>query len=138
MIVYRREVRFHEIDAAGILFFARYLDYAHEAMDAFFAGLDGGYRALITTRRVGLPAVDVRVAFSAPLHLGQTIRIETRTHRLGRRSAALGYRMVREEDDVLAATVEHTVVTTDLDALRSCEMPPDVRGIFEAHLEVPS
>jgi 4-hydroxybenzoyl-CoA thioesterase len=137
MIVYRRPVRFQEIDAAGIVFFGRYLDYAHEAMEHFFAELEGGYRRLILERRVGLPAVDVKMSFAAPLHFGQTLLVETTTRRLGRRSAVLGYLFVREGDSVVVAEVEHTVVTTDLDGLRSCEMPHDVRLLLTAHQSSP-
>ncbi|MBL9024012.1 MAG: acyl-CoA thioesterase [Myxococcales bacterium] len=135
MIVYERPVRFEEVDAARIVFFGRYLYYAHEAMEHFFAGLDGGYPRLITERGVGLPAVDVRSEFSAPLRYGDRLRIETTTAKLGNRSAVLRYRMRAEASGQVCATVLHTVVATDLAAMRSIDMPSDVRAIFEAHLE---
>ncbi len=36
MIVLEREVRFEDVDPAQIVFFARFLSYAHEAMERFF------------------------------------------------------------------------------------------------------
>ena len=136
MIVYERPIRFEEVDAARIVFFARYLNYAHEAMEHFFAGLEGGYPKLIVGREIGLPAVDVKMQFFAPVRYADALRIETTTARLGTRSATLRYRMFRASDGVQAALVEHTVVTTDLLAVESVEMPADVRAIFSAHLEV--
>jgi 4-hydroxybenzoyl-CoA thioesterase len=44
--------------------------------------------------------------------------------------------MVRAADAALAAEVKHTVVTTDLRVLASCDMPADVRALLNAHLEV--
>lgn len=135
MIAYERPIRFEDVDAARIVFFGRYLFYAHEAMEHFFSGLEGGYPRLILERGVGLPAVDVNVKFSAPVRYGEVLSIETTTAHLGNKSAKLRYRMRRTGDGVVVAEVLHTVVTTDLAAMRSIEMPADVRAVFEAHLE---
>jgi len=133
MIVYERAVRFDEVDRAGIVYFPRYLGYAHEAMEHFFDGLHGGYPRLIVERGIGLPAVDVRASYTAPLRYGDTFVIEITTARIGARSAVLHYRVLRRADGVQAADILHTVVTTDLAAMRSVDMPDDVRAIFELH-----
>jgi 4-hydroxybenzoyl-CoA thioesterase len=135
VVVFRRPIKFEDVDAASIVFFARFLAYAHEAMEAFFDALEGGYARLIVERRVGLPAVHVDMSFASPARYGDALSIETTTARLGGRSAVLRYRMKNEATGALVAEVRHTVVTTDLTTLRSCEMPDDVRGAFAAHLE---
>lgn len=136
MVVYEREVRFQDVDAAGLIFFPNYLTFAHEAMERLFEPLDGGYVRLIRERRVGLPAVKVESEFLAPVRYGERLRIETSVARLGNRSMTLRYRFFRG-DGVQAAEMLHTVVTTDLDAFRSREMPADVRAVAEAELEMP-
>ena len=133
MIRYTRHVRFEEVDAAGILFFARYLSYAHEAMEHFFVGLPGGYPGLIVGRHTGFPAVHVETDHRAPLRYGDVVTIETRCARLGRRSAVLEYVFLRG-DGVVAAVVRHTVVVSDLRTLTSIDMPADVRAAFVARL----
>ena len=135
MIVLERAVRFEDVDAAQMVFFARFLSYAHEAMERFFAELSGGYPRLVGERRVGMPAVHVESDFHVPLRYGDTVRIETSIARLGRRSAVFRYRMFRKLDGALAAEVRHTVVCSDLSAIASREMPDDVRALFEAHVE---
>jgi len=135
MVVLERPIRFEEVDAARIVFFARFSAYAHEAMERFFSPLEGGYPGLILDRRIGLPAVRVEVDFSAPVRYGDALRIETSVARLGNRSATLRYRMFRARDGVLSADLRHTVVTTDLEAMESCPMPDDVRALLAAHLE---
>lgn len=135
MIPYERAIRFEEVDAAGIVFFARFLFYAHDALEHFFSGLPGGYSHLIMQRHTGFPVVDVHVSFKNPVRYGDVLRIETSTMRLGNRSATLRFRMFRKRDDVLAAEIEHTVVMTNLHDLASCDMPDDVRAIFSEHLE---
>jgi len=134
VIAYRRPVRFEDVDAAHIVFFGHYMGYAHEAMEHLFAGVEGGYPGLITRRHVGFPAVKVEASYLAPLRYGEVVDIEVRTARLGNRSATLSYRFVRVHDQVLVAEILHTVVVSDLTSVTSCEMPPDVRAIFEQHL----
>lgn len=132
MIVYRRAVRFEDVDAARILFFGRFFSYAHEAMERFFDDVEGGYVGLITRREIGLPAVKIESTFHAPLRYGDAVDIETSCARVGNRSAVLSYRFVRD-GGVIAAQIQHTVVTTDLKTLRACDMPADVRAVLVAH-----
>ena len=140
MIAFERPIKFEEVDAANIVFFARFVTYAHEAMEHFFGGLAGGYAGLILERRVGLPAVHVEIAFTAPARYGDVLRIETRVARIGNRSAVLWYKMHhagKEGDGRLVCELQHTVVTTDLRTLTSCDMPLDMRALLAQHLEAP-
>ena len=135
MIVLERAIRFEEVDAANIVFFARFFGYAHEAMEQLFAELEGGYARLIGQRRVGMPAVHAEAEFHAPLRYGDSVRIETTVARLGRRSATIRYRLFRKQDGVLSAEVRHTVVCSDLNAIASCDMPGDDGGVLRERNE---
>lgn len=132
-----RPVRFEEVDAAGLLFFPVFAAYAHEAMAALFDDLEGGYPAMIMKRRVGLPAVAMTSQFLSPLRFGDVAEIATSVTRLGNRSAEIHYDFKRKADGVVCSTMSHTVVCTDLDVVKSCAMPPDIRAALEAHLVRP-
>ncbi len=138
MIVHERAVKFEDIDAAGIVFFGKFLNYLHDGMEAFFGGLDGGYSGLINKRRVGFPAVDVHVSYQSPLRFGDVVLLEVETLRLGNHSTTFRQRLVRKSDGVRCAVAELTVVCTLLDEMRSCDMPPDVRALLKKHLIPPS
>ncbi len=135
MIVFERPIKFEEVDAAAIVFFARFVNYAHEAMEHFFSHVPGGYPGLILARRIGFPAVHLDATFASPVRFGEVLRIETRVARLGNRSAVFQYRMINAESGVLAAELRHTVVTSDLRTITSCDMPADVRELLVQHLE---
>jgi len=135
VIALARPVKFEEVDAAGIVFFARFVNYAHEAMENFFSVVEGGYPGLITKRRIGFPAVKLTAGFHRPVRYGDELRIETTVARLGGRSLDFRYRMHLGAD--LAAELVHTVVVTDLDRMKSIDMPADVRAALEAHVETP-
>lgn len=133
MVVYERAVRFEEVDAAHIVFFARFLAYAHEAMEHFFSSLDGGYIRLITERRVGLPAVHVECDFFSPLRYGDVMLVQVTAPRIGTTSATLRYDFTRKADGARVAKVEHVVVATDLTKMTKLPLPDDVRAALAAH-----
>lgn len=134
MFAYERLVRFHETDAAGLVFFPCFFGYAHEAMEQLFGDVPGGYAGMIMQRRVGLPAVQVDATFASPLRYGDTARIEVHVSRLGNRSFELTFEFIRTSDGVHCATLHHTVVATDLVAVTSVDMPEDIRRVVQAHL----
>jgi 4-hydroxybenzoyl-CoA thioesterase len=138
VVVFERPIKFEDVDAAGIVFFARFVAYAHEAMEHFFGALEGGYPKLIMERRVGLPAVHLDVSFKAPARYGDVLRIETTVDRVGNRSAVLRYRMFDASTGALTAEIAHTVVISDLRTITSCEMPGDLRARLVEHLDPPS
>lgn len=138
MVVFERPIKFEDVDAAGIVFFARFATYAHEAMEHFFGTLPGGYPRLIMERRIGLPAVHLDCAYHAPARYGDTLRIETSVDRVGNRSAVLRYRMVHTGTEKLVAELVHTVVISDLRTITSCDMPEDVRARLLEHLNPPT
>jgi 4-hydroxybenzoyl-CoA thioesterase len=135
MIRHDRPVRFEDIDAAGILFFARFLNYCHDAMERLFDGLPGGYVDLITRRRIGFPAVHVDAEFHAPLRFGDVAHIETSVTKVGTSSCTFRYVLTRGRDGLHVATIRHVTVSTDLDAVKKVPLPPDVRALLESHLE---
>lgn len=132
---YERAVRFEEVDAAGIAFFARFFNWCHEAMERFFDGVEGGYVKLITKRRVGFPAVHLTADWKAPLRYGDVVRITTSVTQIGTTSATFRYVLTRTSDGVHAATIEHVTVATNLDTMTKQPLPDDCRRLLEAHRE---
>ena len=83
MFRYERPVRFAEVDAARIVFFARYLDYCHDALEELFGALPGGYARLTMTDDIGIPSVRVEVEYKAPLRYGDVVFIDVDVEAIG-------------------------------------------------------
>jgi 4-hydroxybenzoyl-CoA thioesterase len=132
LIVYQRPIHFDEVDPAGIVFFARYANIAHEAVENFFSSLEGGYPGLVRTRKMGMPIVHLEADFRAPLRYGDTLRVETACAKLGNSSATFVHEMKNGES--LCAVVRHVVVCVRFDDFKSCPMPVDVRARLREHL----
>ena len=133
--VHVHRVRFDEVDAAGIAYFARFFTWCHDAMEAMLAPLDGGYVGLVAARRLGLPAVHVEADFAAPLRFGEPVRIATTVERLGTSSCALRFDLTRGEapGGARVATIRHVVALTDLAVMRARPLPDDVRALLDRH-----
>lgn len=134
MFVYERAVRFEDVDAASIVFFSRFLNYCHEAMEALLAPLEGGYAALIVGRRQGMPAVRVEADFAAPLRFGDRMRIEVTVEHIGKTSCTFRYVFQNAKDGSHVARIRHVVVLCDLNGIKSMPIPNDVRAVLERHL----
>jgi 4-hydroxybenzoyl-CoA thioesterase len=133
MARYERPVRFEDVDAAGIVFFARLFSYCHEAMEALFAPLEGGYVRLINERKIGLPAVKVTADFSAPLRYGDLVRVDVTVSHVGTTSCTFAYLLTRARDGAKAASATHVCVLTDLVKLAKVPIPDDVRAVLDAN-----
>lgn len=131
--VYTRGVRFEEVDAAAIVFFGRFMSYGHEAMEALFGTLPGGYHGVVVGRRIGFPAVHVEADYMAPLRFGDTVRISLDVTKIGTTSCTFRYRMQRQ-DGVAVATLHHTCVCCALEGPTKIPFPADVRALLEAHV----
>jgi 4-hydroxybenzoyl-CoA thioesterase len=137
MFVYVRPVRFEDVDAANIVFFSRFLNYCHEAMEALLEPLPGGYAGLVVKRKIGLPAVHVDADFVSPLRFGDVARVNVTVERIGKSSTTFRYDFSQARDGKPVATIRHVVVLSDLVALRSVPIPDDVRAVLQSHFGGP-
>lgn len=133
MISYRRRVHFEDVDAAGIVFFARYLNFCHEAMENFFADVQGGYAGMVTERRIGLPAVHIEIDYTHPLRYGNAVDIETDVTHIGRSSCTLRYRFIMADTRAPIAVIRHTCVVCELHGPTKIPIPADILAVLEAN-----
>jgi 4-hydroxybenzoyl-CoA thioesterase len=133
LFTFRRPVRFAEVDAAGLVFFPRYHEYCHDALEAFFGELPGGYAALFRERDLGVPTVHLETDFRRPLRYGDVARFETTIERIGRTSVTFHHTIHREGDDTVAATVRQVVVLTRISTLAPIPVTGDILELLEKY-----
>lgn len=133
MFVYDRAVRFEDVDAAGIVFYARFLGYCHDAMERLFDGIEGGYVDLITRRQTGLPAVHANADFQSPLRYGDVARIAVSVTAIGQTSCGLRYVITRARDAKPVAVVDEVHVLVDIPTVKKLAIPADLRALLEKH-----
>jgi YbgC/YbaW family acyl-CoA thioester hydrolase len=82
--VHARRIRWGESDPARIVYTARYLDFAMDAIEAFFSDrLGASFYEFNIDHGCGTPFVHVELDFRSPLTPRETLATEVRLARLG-------------------------------------------------------
>lgn len=135
------DVGWGHCDPAGIVYFPRFFEMFHAAMESWFGapppkGLGLPYQSVIVGRRLGFPSVHTEADFRVPTRFGERIDVELRVAKLGRTSITLDY-VVRGVAGEVRATGRTVVAVMDLDPSspthhRGCPLPDDIRAAIEA------
>lgn len=128
------EVRFRHCDPAGIVFYPRYFEMINDFIEEWFdKGLGASFYEMHVVRGVGTPLASVECDFSAPSRWNETLRQELRVCRIGGASVSVEVRFCGPEGD-RRLTAWLTIVTVDMNRLRSTALPADVRQRMRAFL----
>lgn len=86
-----RTIRFADTDAAGIVFFARYLAICHEAYEEALSVAGLPLASFFSDHGVIVPVAKSEVSYLRPLACGEKVRIELTPRRLSDNSFALEF-----------------------------------------------
>lgn len=88
---YRRTVHFPDTDAAGVVFFARYLSMCHEAYEEALAAVGVPLGTFFSDHGVIVPIAKSEASYLRSLICGDQLRIELTPSRLTEHSFAVDY-----------------------------------------------
>ena len=91
----QRGVRFQDVDAAGIVFYARFFDMFHDAYADYLAAYGSPLPEVIRARQWAAPLAHAEADFLAPLRFGDTVEVALVAGRLDGSRLSVGYRMTR-------------------------------------------
>ncbi|MDX1630429.1 MAG: thioesterase family protein [Thermoanaerobaculia bacterium] len=129
----RLDVRFGDIDHAGIVYYPRFLHYFHVALEEFFRDhLGRPYHRFLDEEQVGLPTVHLEIDFRNPLRFGDEIEVEVGVHEIGRTSIDWTYRVFKPED-LLAAEARIVTVALDMESFEKTPVPDWLRRALEEY-----
>lgn len=87
---YERTVHFPDTDAAGVVFFARYLAIGHEAYEEALAAAGVELGAFFSAAGLIVPVTRAEADYLRPLRAGDRLRVTVTPTRLGPNTFALG------------------------------------------------
>lgn len=129
-------ILFSHCDPAGIVYFPKFFDLLHTAMEDWFTfGLEERFADFIMKKRFGTPTVSIHCDFLSPARFGDTLAIELNVVRLGHSSIEL--QIDSSVDGVPCFKCLHTICIFSLDTLRSVPIPDDLRERVQAYLAGP-
>ena len=88
---YSRTVHFPDTDAAGVVFFARYLSICHEAYEEALASAGVPLATFFADHGVVVPVSKSEATYLRPLECGDKLRIEVTPRALSENSYAIDY-----------------------------------------------
>lgn len=126
MFTLNTKVRFHDTDAAGVVFFANYFRLAHDAYEAFMSSIGFEFGEIIAAGRYHILIVRAEADYRRALKAAEHVRVHVNVDTIGRSSFALAYEIVDSEDQV-TATVRTVHVTMDPGTASKIDLPEKLR-----------
>ena len=122
-------VRFSHCDPAGIVFYPHYFVMFNGLVEGWFNhALEIDYADFITTRRLGLPMVNINCDFVAPSKIGEVITVTLRIERIGKSSLTLATHA--QLDDQIRIAAQLTLCVFSFETGRAVPIPDDLRERF--------
>jgi len=127
-------VRFRHCDPAGIVFYPRYFEMINDLVEEWFdQGLGLSFEALHAGRGIGTPLASVQCNFFAPSRWNETLTQTLIVRRIGGASFTAEVQFFGADGDSrLNAAL--TIVTVDLNRMKSIAMPDDLRQRMQEFL----
>ena len=128
----RHTVRFAHCDPAGIVFYPRFFEIAHEAKEEWFRAVVGiPFQQFVGAHGRGLPIVRLEADFFAASRHGDELDIAITVAQLGRSSLHLHYAIGCGGEPRLA--IRTVIVQTDLRTGRPVPIDGELRERLEAY-----
>ena len=125
-----RTVLFQEVDAAGIVFFARFFDWFHDAYAAALASRGIRFEKVFAEKTWGLPLVHAEADYQSPLVYAAPFRVDIDGVAIGESSITVTYAI--RSGDKLHATGKTVHVAIDRKTFRAIPVPAELRAALSS------
>jgi 4-hydroxybenzoyl-CoA thioesterase len=127
-------VRFADCDAAGIVYYPRYLEMFNAVVEDWFRDeLHSSFTEIVINRNWGLPTVHLEVDFVAPSRFDEKLSSTLTVSSLGKTSVGLGI-ILRGPDNEDRVRGKVVIVLIDRATVRAMPWPNDLRARIQAFL----
>ena len=123
-------VRYQECDPQGVVYFARYPEYADIALTEMFREALGSYDAMVQGGS-DLVVAEMTVRYHASARFDDLVDVDLAVSRLGETSLGCAVRMLRGDELLAEADFRHVFI--DVDSKDKRAMPADVRSALERY-----
>lgn len=133
MFIAQNQVRMHDTDMAGILYFARQFRFAHDALEDFCASEGLSFDAVFHGNEFVFVIVHCEADYLASLKVGDHLEVHLSVEHIGKTSFTLLYHIFRNKKE-LVGTAKTVHVTLDSKSRKKIPIPEKFRKKLEKHL----
>ncbi|MCU7800318.1 MAG: acyl-CoA thioesterase [gamma proteobacterium symbiont of Lucinoma myriamae] len=105
---YSFTTRIHDIDVAGVMFFARFFYHIHDAYEDFLNHQAQSIKQILNSNFI-LPISHTEADFKAPIVLNETITIEISLHKIEVEEFILSYQFLDSTGKIRSTSLTHHV-----------------------------
>lgn len=119
-----KRVYYHDTDAGGVMYYARYLEHLEEARTEFCRsrGID---TASLAAGGIIFPVVHLEIDYKSPARYGDILRIYTSCEEIGKASVRFAQEVKKDSATILKAKTVWACVDAGLKVKR---IPDDIRS----------
>lgn len=118
-----KKIYYHDTDAGGVVYYARYLEHLEEARTEYLRSI-GIDVVRLAAGGIIFPVVHLEIDYKSPARYGDIIRIYTKPEKIGNASLHFSQEIKRGEAVILKAQTVWACVNKDLKVQR---IPEDMR-----------
>ena len=126
--VFALRVYYEDTDALGIVYNARYLNFAERARTAFLNCHGVRNRDMTDRHKVAIGVRKAEIDFIKAARLEDELRVITRLDRIG--GASLRIHQTIKRDDEVICEIKTVLVSMCLETFKAKRLPPDLRRLF--------
>ncbi len=129
MFTYKAQIKLHDTDAAGLLFFGKQFFYVHDAYEKLLEKIGFGFSHLLKKTGYFLPIVHAESTYKKPLFVGDEIVIKVKLTHIGTSSITFEYEITHK--GVLVGTAKTVHVTINKATKKKTPLPKAFRSALE-------
>jgi 1,4-dihydroxy-2-naphthoyl-CoA hydrolase len=127
------QVRMHDTDMAGILYFARQFRFAHDALEDLFKAEGYTFHDLFHDQSFVFVIVHAEADYLASVRVGDELQVYMTVEKVGNSSITFLYRIFRKDD--LVGIVKTVHVTLDAKTRTKQPVPQNIREKLQKYAE---
>lgn len=139
MFIAKNQVRLHDTDIAGILYFPRQFRFVHDALEDFSENSGMPFAHIFMKESFLMVIVHAESDYYHPLHMGDRLEIEITITHIGSSSFTLNYKIykvcAKKNERTLSGAAKTTHVTIDSHSRKKIPVPEKLKKMLTQHLE---
>jgi 1,4-dihydroxy-2-naphthoyl-CoA hydrolase len=129
--IYQRTIRFHDTDAAGVVYFANILSICHEAYEESLDISGINIKEFFTQPPIAFPIIHANIDFFRPIYCGDKLNIMLTAEKLSDEKFEVNYQLAVTETIVSQAATKHVCIDANR---KKCELPTQMQQWIEANM----
>lgn len=133
MYISHNQVRMHDTDMAGILYFARQFRFAHDAIEDFFESEGYSFEKIFQQKEFVFVIAHAEADYLAPLNVSDKLEVHVEVERIGTTSFTFVFKIYRS-DSTLVGTAKTVHVCLGKVSRKSTPLSEPIRSLLSKHL----